>query len=348
MILTTPLSAADPCWVELLVAPGFVATELSAALDCLRIANRLSGRTLFRWRIVSASGEGITPALGDLQIVTEPIGPADTLPNLLIVVGGSGTAAAERIILPRIQRVRLKGGLVVVLSDASAALLRSGGASRAAVHWENRLVLDEGATEAPVTNALFMRHGNLMTCAGMMSTHDAILALIAQLASGLLATDIARVLLLDRVRTADAEQPKGRSEATGWKSTSLRHALRVMEERIEDPVPMAQIAQSVGLSIRQLERIFMRHLKMSPLTYYRWIRLQRARVLIESSRLTLTEIALAVGFVSTSGFSRLFKRFYGESPVQLRRGSTDCNWLQEPPVARPRSLTDAARLTGTD
>ena len=346
MTLTMPASGPDPCRVELLVAPGFVATELAAALDCLRLANRLSGKTLFRWRIASASGETTTRALGDLEIVTEPVGAANSLPDLLVVVGGRGTLAAKRVTLPRIQRVRMKGGMVVVLSDASAVLLQSGAASRAAVHWENRLVLAETGDSGPETNALFLRNGNLLTCAGMVSTYDAMLVLIAQQTSGLLVTDVARVLLLDRVRTSDAEQPKERSEASEWKGTALRRALRLMEERIEDPLSTEEVARAVGLSMRQVERIFMRHLKMSPLNYYRGIRLQRARVLVESSGLSLTEIALAVGFDSPSSFSRNFTRRFGQSPARLRRGFSDRAWLQAPEVSS-KALPTEPRLTGT-
>lgn len=347
MTLTTPVSAPEPRHVELLVAPGFVATELATALDCLRIANRLSGQDLFRWRIISTGGGPTTRALGDLEIVTEPIGTGNRLPNLLVVVGGSGTVAAKRVILPRVQRVRLKGGIVLVLSDASATLLQAGAATRAAVHWENQLLLAENGASGLATNGLFLRSGNLFSCAGMVSTCDAVLALVAQLVSGLLATDVARVLLLDRLRQGDVEQPKELSDVAGWTSESLRRALQVMEERIEEPLATSQIAQTVGLSTRQLERIFVRYLKMSPLVYYRRMRLQRARVLIESSHLSLTEIAVAVGFDSLSAFSRIFKKCFGQSPVQLRRDLAERACSQAPAIEGfHRSLLAEARLTG--
>jgi transcriptional regulator GlxA family with amidase domain len=311
-------SAPKPCRVEILLAREFVATELATAFDSFRIANRLDGRQLFNVRLVSIEGGASLASLGGIEIATEAV-PAD-LPDILIVTGGPGMARSQRLFLPRLQRVRFAGGLALVLSDAAQTLITSGATDSAAVHWEGLPVLEEAGLAHRGRNALFTRSGWLITSAGMAATADAVLALIGEVASPLLAHEVARVLLLDRPRRADAEQPGALSHVPGLPDGPLRKALRIMETSLEFPVPTSEIARRIGLSIRQLERVFARHLNLSPQAHYRNLRLLRARALIDASSLSISEIALACGFETQSHFARVFKSRYGTTPHKARQG----------------------------
>jgi AraC family transcriptional regulator, glycine betaine-responsive activator len=313
----TCVSGPEPHRVEILLARGFVPTELAAAFDCFRIANRLAGQDLFEMSIVSVDGTTSLPSLGGIEVATRATAP--DLPDLLIVTGGAGMVRAQSIFLPRLQKVRHAGGVALVLSDAAQALLTAGATDSAAVHWEGRPVLEEAGLADRGRNALYTRSGTLLTSAGMAATSDTVLALIAGIASPLLAKEVGRVLLLDRVRQADTEQPLGLSALAGLPDGPLREALVVMEATLEFPVPTSEIARRVGLSTRQLERIFARHLRHSPQAYYRNLRLFRARTLIESSSLPLTEIALSCGFETQSHFARVFKSRYGATPYTIRQ-----------------------------
>jgi transcriptional regulator GlxA family with amidase domain len=307
-----------PKLVEILLAQGFVATELAIAFDSFRIANRLAGRELFRLQIVSVDAANTLTSLGGMEITVTPMDSTTNLPDLLIVTGGSEMARALRRFLPRLQRVRNAGGLAVVLSDAAQALLTAGAAETAAVHWEGRPMLEEAGIAERGTNTLFTRSGNLVTSAGMAATADVVLALIAEMTSLVLMRDVGRVLLLERLRMAESEQPQGLSDLASLPGGPLRKALKAMETNIEFPQSTAEIAQSINLSARQLERLFARHLGKSPQAYYRDLRLHRARTLIEGSSLSLTEIALSCGFEGSAHFSRLFKQRYGMTPIMLR------------------------------
>ncbi|TAG16641.1 MAG: helix-turn-helix domain-containing protein [Rhodobacterales bacterium] len=153
----------------------------------------------------------------------------------------------------------------------------------------------------------------------MAATADSVLAQIAKLASPLLAQEVGRVLLLDRLRQADTEQPGGLSALPGPPDGPMRRALQRMETSIEFPIPTSEIARRVGLSPRQLERIFARDFRQSPQAYYRTLRLFRACTLIEKSAMSLTEIALSCGFETQSHFGRVFKSPYGSTPRALRQ-----------------------------
>lgn len=307
-----------PKLVEILLARGFVATELAIAFDSFRIANRLAGQELFRLRILSVEAASTLPSLGGIEVAVTPMDAAPDLADLLIVTGGSAMARALRTFLPRLQRVRHGGGIALALSDAAQALLSAGEAETAAIHWEGRPMLEEAGLAERSVNSIFTRSGNLVTGAGMAATADVILPLIAEMATPALMREVARVMLLDRLRVADTEQPNGASALLSLPDGPLRRALKTMESALEVPMSTAEIARSVNLSTRQLERLFARYLGKSPQTYYRDLRLHRARTLIEGSPMALTEIGLSCGFDTPSLFARVFKRRYGVTPRALR------------------------------
>jgi transcriptional regulator GlxA family with amidase domain len=92
-----------------------------------------------------------------------------------------------------------------------------------------------------------------------------------------------------------------------------------MGERLEAPLTRAELARSVGLSVRQLERLFAAQLGATIGNTYRDLRLERARALVRESTLPITEIAMAAGFASASNFSRRYKERYGGAPLAERR-----------------------------
>ena len=92
-----------------------------------------------------------------------------------------------------------------------------------------------------------------------------------------------------------------------------------MEQQIDEPVPIRQVARQINLSVRMLEYLFRETLGMSPAAYYRRLRLQTARRMVVDTRLRLQEIAIRTGFNSLSSFSRLFKNYYQQSPGECRK-----------------------------
>ncbi|WP_352503889.1 helix-turn-helix domain-containing protein [Mesorhizobium sp. M0012] len=98
-------------------------------------------------------------------------------------------------------------------------------------------------------------------------------------------------------------------------------ATRRMEENVEVPLSMGQVADLVGISRRQLQRLFMTHVGISPAKHYVRIRVDHAKRLIEGTRMPLVDIAIACGFISASHFSKCFRNLQGKTPQQCRRRS---------------------------
>jgi transcriptional regulator GlxA family with amidase domain len=98
----------------------------------------------------------------------------------------------------------------------------------------------------------------------------------------------------------------------------LAQAIALMRETLEDPLPATRIAAEIGLSSRQLERLFGKHLNTTPKKYYMELRLERARLLLLQTEMSVSEVAYGCGFESPGHFARVFKTTYGISPVMQR------------------------------
>lgn len=105
---------------------------------------------------------------------------------------------------------------------------------------------------------------------------------------------------------------------TGVSHPRLLAAIEAMECHIEDPLTQSDLAAVVGLSPRQLERLFRRYLNETPTRYYLELRLQRARRLLLETSLSVLDVAMCCGFVSASHFSKCYRNFFKRTPRQER------------------------------
>jgi transcriptional regulator GlxA family with amidase domain len=104
----------------------------------------------------------------------------------------------------------------------------------------------------------------------------------------------------------------------GVADEKLLYVLHAMERGIETPLPRAALAREAGISLRQLERLFRRHIGHGIHQHYRWLRLERARQLLRETTLPVLDVALATGFASSSQFARAYSRAFGEPPSDTR------------------------------
>lgn len=102
-------------------------------------------------------------------------------------------------------------------------------------------------------------------------------------------------------------------------NTYLQQALALMRAHLDEPLAQAVVAERVGLSRRQLERVFARYLRTSPRKYYLRLRLAAAHHLLLDTTWSVTTIALEAGFNNFSHFSTCFTKAYGVSPSKARQ-----------------------------
>jgi transcriptional regulator GlxA family with amidase domain len=190
---------------------------------------------------------------------------------------------------------------------------------RATVHYEHIDSFQEEYPSIEVVEDLFVVDGKFGSCCGGAASLDFALHLVRNAAGIDLANAAARYLFHERIREGDNGQNPRTGEPIGYDPpVVLRQAIRLMEQHLEQPLPIPEIAARASLSQRRLERLFREHTRVSAVQYYVNARLDRARGLVTQTSLAITEIALASGFPSLEHFSRAYRKRHGLSPRQDR------------------------------
>jgi transcriptional regulator GlxA family with amidase domain len=306
---------------------GFLVTDqasmmcLTSAIEPLRVANRLSGQHLYDWRLLTFDGE---PALSSngFRVIPDMLLEEATSLDVLFVCGGIGTdKIKDEHVLAELRRIVQHGTGIGGLSTGSFVLAAAGLLNnfRCTVHWEGAVSLQESYPEVMFTGSLFEIDRNRYTCAGAVSSLDLMLHIIAQAHGNKLAEDIALNFMHDRLRDQNDKQQVVRKLQLAAKSQKLLAIVEIMEQNIEDPIAPDNLAREVGISIRQVERLFRQHTGRSPARYYMELRLEHARLLLLQTSMSITEIYIASGFSTHSHFAKSYREYYGISPSHERK-----------------------------
>jgi len=306
--------------IVFLLLPNFSMIALYSALEPLRVANRFAGE-LFSWRFASVDGNAVVASNGIPVSVSAAL-KSSGRPNLAVVCASYDH---QQSITPDLRAALRKldvagvwlGGLdtgPIVLAEAGVLDGR-----RATCHWETLSAMREDHPRITVTDALYEIDGSRLTCSGGTAPLDMMLAWIASLHGSALATRVADTL----VHARHGEAPGGTRIPARTRysvdDSAILTAISAMENHLEDLLRLEDLADSAGVSPRQLERRFKRSLGLSPMRFYLSLRLERAQHLLIYSRLSVRDTGLACGFSSIAQFSRAYKAMYGLSPLNHRR-----------------------------
>lgn len=306
--------------VTLLLVEGFSMMSVASAIEPLRSLNRLVDREAWRWRLASLDG-GVLAASNGIPIPTEAAETALPGSHYFFVCGGLRIQSVdERRYLSILRKAARSGVRVGSLSTGTYLLARAGllDGYRSTIHWENRPAFQEEFPDLVCTDKLYEIDRDRMTCSGGTAAMDLMLHLITERHGADLARRVANQFHHDRIRDERDNQSGGRLERMSSLPPAVRNALKLMQRHVEDTISIAEIAEKVGMSPRQLERLFLRYLQTSPARYYLSLRIDRARELLLYSDRPVLEVAIAAGFTSTSHFAHWFKKLQGVRPSQLR------------------------------
>ncbi|HEV2677421.1 MAG TPA: GlxA family transcriptional regulator [Aliidongia sp.] len=306
-----------------LLTPNFPLMSYASAVEPLRAANLLTGRTLYTWRHVAATGRTIRASNGVDIVADSRIGDAIELDALFVCAGGNPALFREPPTLAWLRSLARDGVMVAGMSGGSYILARAGllDGHRCTIHWEHIPALEEEFPRLEIRRTLFEIDRGRVTCAGGIASLDMMLALIERDHGPDLAAEISEWFLRTQPRLGSGSQRMTLRERHGVSNGKLLKALALMERRLEEPMPCAAIATDAGVSPRQLERLFADHLHTTPQAHYLAIRLDRAQSLLRQTPMAVAEIAVACGFVSTSHFSRAYRRRFARSPREDRHGA---------------------------
>ena len=171
----------------------------------------------------------------------------------------------------------------------------------------------QGMSQRKISESLGMSR---LTTAGGTSSLDLMLKLIAKDLGEDLANAVADQLIYSSIRTDQDTQRLSVPTRIGVRHPKLSQVIQIMASNIEEPISPSCLAKDVGISTRQLERLFRRYLNRSPKRYYMELRLQKARNLLMQTDMSVINVALACGFASPSHFSKCYRAHYDTTPYR--------------------------------
>ncbi len=303
-----------------LLLDRFTMLSFASAIEPLRIANRVAGEVLYTWALAGETGEAAVCSNGasfKLDMGLEDIQREDTI----LVCGGIDVQrSATRSVVGWLRREARRGATIGGLCTGAYAVAKAGllDGKRATIHWENQDGFLEEFEDVKLTKSIFVMDGNRWSTAGGTASLDLMLKVIAADHGEDLANTVADQLIYSTIRTDQDTQRLSIPTRIGVRHPKLSQVIQMMEGNIEDPMSPADLAEEVGMSTRQLERLFRRYLNRSPKRYYMELRLQKARNLLMQTDMSVINVALACGFASPSHFSKCYRSHYNTTPYRER------------------------------
>jgi transcriptional regulator GlxA family with amidase domain len=304
-----------------LTLPRYSMIALSNAVEPLRMANIVTRQMAYEWSIVSLDGRPIAASNGlelTPTLALDDVGPVE----ILFVCGGVDVqdAVAPRMLaaLRRLADNRIPLG---ALCTGGYALAKAGLLDKyhATIHWENLSALREEFPRILLSDQLFTIDRDRFTCSGGVAPLDLMLHLVKTKLGARVSQLISEQFIVDRVRNDRDRQYVPLRAQIGVSHETLIRVAQLMEQNIEKPLSLDEIAAATQLSRRQIERLFKRHLNCVPKRYYLQMRLRRARELLLQTSMPIIDITAACGFQSSPHFSRCYRAQFGCPPSAERQ-----------------------------
>lgn len=310
-----PGATERPFRIEFLLLDAFSNHCLANALEPFRAANTFAGHEAYRWRIATLDGTAAVSSSG-LSILPDGALGEGRACDLLFVVSSYGYRDLDTPKIRAALRAAAERAGAVAGMDTGAWLMAGAGlldGRAATIHWDVLDAFAETFLETDVRPDRFVRDGDRLTCGGAAMAFDLVLDIIRARQGEALRLDVAALFLQEAGREKPDFGPAHRSRLTA-------RAIALMQENIETPMTVGDIAKTLGCTRKQLERRFIVEFAAPPARVYQHLRLAAARRLLENTELAVAEIALRCGYLNPSAMSRAFKATYAMTPLMARNG----------------------------
>lgn len=312
---------SGPQHIVFALVDDFTHMAFACAVDPLRIANLISGQTLYRWSYASLDGQTASSSDGTRIEVQHRFDALPDCDRLFVLSGIRMQSKDHSVLLNALRRKdRMSTTRIGALCSGSWVLALGGflNGREAAIHWEYHDSFMEKFPEVSLLRNVFVADAKHPTASGGTATADLMLHMIAEDHGSDLSFAVADQMVYTAVREATAEQKVSLQSRSGMRNPHLAAAIARMKEQLEDPISPSEIARELGISTRQLERLFGKYLNASPKKYYMEMRLERARHLLVQTEMSIMDVAVACGFESPGHFSRVYRTAFGCTPMMQR------------------------------
>ncbi|MDB3861071.1 GlxA family transcriptional regulator [Paracoccaceae bacterium] len=321
-----------------IVVPRFNITTLITMIETLRIANYLAPSSTFSWEVASFDGSKIIASNGmtaTIKTANDNLRSAE----FVFILGSWGTEHYHNQKLTAWLRKRARAGERICGVELGSYIVARAGlldGKSATIHWSWLNGFKENFDRVEVEESLFTLDSKVMTCSGGLAGVDLMLRLIEEINGSSFSGEIADQMLHHPIRSAASPQRSTMGRSTETMRPLMREAITLIENNIEEPLTVPQIAKVLGVSQRQLERQFKKNVGCTVVQFGLLKRLQNARLLLISTDMSIRQIATASGFNTMSHFAFSFGKFFGRRPSDYREA-----WPKEEPAPTwPGSLSD--------
>ena len=310
--------------IGFLIFDGFPMACLTSMIEPLRAANEISGQDAFSWTLLAETEDKVRSSAG-VSFEPDVTLAGSFRPDYLILLsppmGGFKNSKSGYGYLRNLAR---HGTTLGGISGGIFPLVRSGvmDGQIVSVHWCYDVAFRSEFPEVAASNQVIELSARRCTASGAAAAFDLALQLIVDSLGPNVATEVACWFQHPLMRGEGVRQsvPTYRQSSTdATLPPVVAKAVAIFNANLSDPVSVAEVASAVGVSTRQIERSFKKETGQSPSHYYRSMRMNAARQLVMYSKDTMAQIALHVGYGSTTSMAQHYKNAFGLSPQEDRQ-----------------------------
>lgn len=315
-----------------------LASGIAAPIDIFMAANRIA--------VESGSGNGRTPSI-EWRVESIDGKPVRTASGQVIAVDGriNGKSAADAIwvtgpfvsdiglfmsrptvlspLLDALRRQHERGTLIATYCTGAFLLAEAGllNGRVATTHWSKAKSFSSRYPDVELRASEVLTEQDNVLCSGAVTSYQNLaLRLVEKLANARAAAATAKVMLIDANRgSQDSFIDFSRIDRLEHDDQLVARAQRWMEKHIHEPFNLASLSRHLAVSERTINRRFKLAVGEPPLKYLQTLRIEVAKRLLESKRLSIDAVSERVGYIDISSFRQLFKRVTGVSPGDYRR-----------------------------
>lgn len=294
---------------------------IASALEVLRHANRFEQEPFYSWSFLCEDDKPIESNNG-LWLVPDTRIEDASPPDMAFVIAGFNPTKLKVPKLKAWLRDQASSGRIIGgISNGAFILAQTGilDGHAATVHWEDFASFCVLYPKVLPRYQRFLIDCDRMTCSGGTSTLDLFLEVIRKDLGNDLSLQVSRQMLLQEYTRAGNKQGGSIFDGSHHFSLRVQRALSLIDAGTEQRLNVSDLAAQVGLSRRQLLRLFRRETGKTPAEILIHRRLERAHSLVLHSHLPLAVVSSAVGFSSQSHMTSSYKKHFGTTPAEDRR-----------------------------
>lgn len=313
--------------ITFLLSTGFCLLSVSSAIEAFDTANRLARRPVYSWRFVSIQERNVESASGislecASDIAAEMTGNPQAEATDIVFVACD--RPASQILMAKVRRYLQavhRRGAKLVGTDGGTLLLAEAGfldGKRCAVHWQHLPEFDSRYPRVDADCHLYEVGDRLMTCAGQTASLDLAMNLVRLDLGAEIASQLCNHHVVEQVRSSRHRQRRPDLSSIEINNPRLAAAIAIMKTNLAQPLPLVTLARRIGMSRRQVERLFEVEGQQAPARFYLFVRLEKAQKMLQMTDMSIVEVGRACGFISASHFSKCYRKRFGHSPRRER------------------------------